>query len=154
MDIESISYYLNLEYYKSLQNSNKKGYVNIEWLNEYIENLSKNENKIENKNISENENKNISETENYTSIVFNNDNIYKKQWIKLNNIHKILKIKEYVNNLPMAFENDRYKLKEELTNMIKNKKLTKKEAVVYDSVNGKIISLTNLQYNNGKYFIL
>ena len=54
----------------------------------------------------------------------------------------------------MDSEKDRVKLKDELVVLIKEKILTKKENVKYDEVNGKIISLPNLQYKNGKYFYL
>ena len=39
-----------------------------------------------------------------------------------------------------------------MVTLVKTKILTKKEKVKYDEVNGKIISLTNLQYKNGKYY--
>jgi len=54
----------------------------------------------------------------------------------------------------MDSEKDKIKLKDELVSLIKDKVLTKKEKIKYDEVNGKIISLPNLQYKNGKYFYL
>ena len=94
-----------------------------------------------------------SETENHKQI-FADEDLYKKSWQKLNSIHKILKIKEFVNNLKMDSEKDKIKLKDELVGLIKDKVLTNKEKVKHDEVNGKIISLPNLQYKNGKYFYL
>ena len=84
--------------------------------------------------------------------IFNDDDLYKKSWSKLNSIHKILKIKEFVNNLKINSEDERTNLKDELTSLIKSKVLTNKDKIKYDEVNGKIISLVNLQYKNGKYF--
>ena len=37
--------------------------------------------------------------------------------------------------------------------MIKNKKLTKKNEVEYDAINGKIISIPSLKYKNNNYNI-
>ena len=78
--------------------------------------------------------------------------MYKKPWVKLNPVHKILKIKEFVNNLKITSEKDRILLRDELIDLVKLKILTKKEKVNYDEVNGKIISLSDLQYKNEKYF--
>jgi hypothetical protein len=38
--------------------------------------------------------------------------------------------------------------------LVKNKILSKKEQVKYDEINGKIISLVNLQYTDNKYHFL
>ena len=54
----------------------------------------------------------------------------------------------------MNSEKDKIKLKDKLVELIKEKKLTKKENVIYDEINGKIISLPNLQYKDGNYFYL
>ena len=93
------------------------------------------------------------EINNHTQF-FSDEDLYKKPWIKLNPIHKIIKIKEFVNNLKINLEKDRIILRDELIDLVKNKILTKKEKVNYDEVNGKIISLSNLQYKNEKYFYL
>ena len=37
--------------------------------------------------------------------------------------------------------------------MVKNKQLSKKEIVNYDSINGRIIAIMILEYKNGKYLI-
>lgn len=146
MDINLINNYLKLEYYKSLHTNLKKSGNNIQWLTNHIEKMVNNSECKENINVNQT-------TETELKQFFNDEDIYKKPWVKLNSIHKILKIKEYVNNLYIELEEDRNKLKIDLINMIKNKKLTKKEMVIYDDVNGKVISLTSLQYKNGKYYI-
>ena len=92
-----------------------------------------------------------SENENHKQI-FSDEELYKKPWVKLNSIHKILKIKEFVNGLKIESEKDRVELRDQLVDLVKMKILSKKEKVKYDEVNGKIISLTNLQYKNGKYY--
>ena len=44
-------------------------------------------------------------------------------------------------------------LKDKLVTMIKDRKLTKKTDINYDSINGIILSIPILQYNNNKYNI-
>lgn len=88
-----------------------------------------------------------------TPIQYNDDYLYQKPWTKLTAIHKIIKIKEFVNQLLIDNENDKQILKDTLIEMVKSKTLTKKEAVNYDSVNSKVISITQLKYKGGKYLI-
>ena len=180
MNINNLKNNLDIKYYNALILYLSKTNTSSEWLNEYINNLKLNYdnneklsetqnsiNKIEsqNKNIdsdyllyknSESENKNNTNTSYFdskgTDYIFNDNEIYKKSWTKLNNIHKIIKIKEFVNNIKFDNENNRNKLKDELVELIKNKTLTKKNKIKYDEENGKIISLTNLQYKDGNYF--
>lgn len=84
---------------------------------------------------------------------YSDDYLYQKAWTKLTAIHKIIKVKEYVNSLLVKSETDKQELKEKLVEMVKNKVLTKKDSVLYDSVKGKIISIPTLEYKNGKYLI-
>jgi len=65
------------------------------------------------------------------------ENLYKKPWAKLNIVHKIIKIKEYVNNLNIS-DVDKHIMKEKIINMVKTKTL-KKDSINYDSNNGSII---------------
>lgn len=88
-----------------------------------------------------------------TSTQYTDDYLYLKPWVKLNTIHKIIKIKEYINMLLINDENEKNELKEKLINMIKTKIITKKDSILYDSTKGKIISIPNLQFINGKYVI-
>lgn len=164
MDIEFINKKLEIKYYKSVKQTMEKMEIDESWLNDHLKKLSEEfltDNKLtetitdkkkETVNSSS-ETEKIEKTENHKQI-FADDDLYKKPWQKLNSIHKILKVKEFVNNLKMDSEKDRIKLKDELVCLIKEKILTKKEKVKYDEVNGKIISLPNLQYKNGKYFYL
>ncbi len=79
------------------------------------------------------------------------DFIYKKPWNKLNIIHKIIKMKEFVNKLTIEDLEMKKHLKSQLVSMLKNKKLTKKSDVDYDAVNGKIITVHSLQWKNNTY---
>lgn len=156
MNLDLITNKLDLKYYKGLQLFLNKNGTNIDWLNEYINQLyKKNQNNKNSETLTEKKKEQAythsSETENHKQI-FSDEVLYKKPWVKLNSIHKILKIKEFVNNLKINSEKDRVELKDELVTLVKTKILTKKEKVNYDEVNGTIISLTNLQYKNNKYY--
>ena len=125
-------------YYKNLEVHAKKNKIEIKL--PIINNNSNN-----NSNINSNIN-----TE--TETIYNEDDyIYKKQWNKLNIIHKSIKMKEFVNNLEMDDLEMKKHLKNQLVLMIKNKKLTKKNEVNYDHINGHIISIPSLKYTNNKY---
>ena len=87
-------------------------------------------------------------TETYTE-----DFVYKKPWNKMNIIHKKIKLDEYVNNLDIEDLEIKKHLKSQFVLMLKNKKLTKKNEVEYDAVNGKIISIASLKYKNNNYNI-
>lgn len=93
---------------------------------------------------------------NLSDIKINDDNIdnfyYKKPWNKLNIIHKKIKIKEYVNNLILTKQKKKI-LVDKLINLLNNKKLNKKNDVDYDTLNGKIITITILKCKNDDYFI-
>ena len=128
------------------------GIDNIIFISIVTDKLPK-ENKLSETNTEKKDLNSSSETDNHKQIFADGD-LYKKSWQKLNSIHKILKVKEFVNNLKMNSEKDKIKLKDKLVELIKEKKLTKKENVIYDEINGKIISLPNLQYKDGNYFYL
>jgi hypothetical protein len=168
MNINSLKNNLDIKYYNALIIYLSKSNSSYEWLNDHLklinnEKLSETQNSITKidsdyllyKN-SESENRSNTNASYFDSkgndYIFNDNEIYKKSWTKLNNIHKIIKIKEFVNNIKFDNENNRNKLKDELVELIKNKTLTKKNKIKYDEENGKIISLTNLQYKDGNYF--
>ena len=85
--------------------------------------------------------------------IYSDEYIYRKAWNKLNSIHKVIKIKEFITNLSSNDIEMKKTLKTKLVDMIKNKKLTKKTDVNYDMVNGNIISIPILQYVDNKYII-
>lgn len=144
MDIDIIIKKLEIKYYSSLNTTLIKNNNEIEWVTTHINKLNKIEsdneviNKIDNVNL-ENQ---------------NDENLYKKSWSKLNPIHKIIKLKEFVNNLNFDIENNREELKELLSNLVKTKILTKKDKIDYDELNGKVLSIKNLQYKDNKYYYL
>jgi 2-polyprenyl-3-methyl-5-hydroxy-6-metoxy-1,4-benzoquinol methylase len=91
--------------------------------------------------------------ESETDVKYSDEYIYKKPWNKLNSIHKIIKVKEFVNNLHSDDIEMKKNLKIKLVNMIKERKITKKTDINYDMVNGNIISIPILQYVNNKYIV-
>jgi hypothetical protein len=147
MNIIDINYF-NLKYYNNLNKYLIKNNINNKHIIEHID-------KLENKNIIkeiQEIKKTSTDTETHNIVSVTSDvNLYKKSWSKLNIIHKTIKIKEFVNNLKINSEKNREKIKNELILLLKNKVLTKKDKVVYDEERGIIVSLTELEYNNGMY---
>ena len=101
----------------------------------------------------------VSETEQQTVQLsdtetnYSEDFVYKKPWNKLNSVHKKIKMTEFVNNLTIDDLEMKKHLKKQLVLMITEKKLTKKNDVEYDHINGRIISIPSLQYKNNNYNI-
>ncbi len=98
----------------------------------------------------------VSETNTITeseTLVYTDDYIYKKEWNKLHNTHKIIKLREFVNRLNIDNNIDKDNLKKNLINLIKEKKLTKKNSVNYNSEKGIISSIPNLKFVDNKYEI-
>jgi phosphatidate phosphatase PAH1 len=145
MDIDIIINKLELKYFSGLNTCLIKNNSQITWLSEHINKL----NGIVN---SDTETQLVKKNENIGSPKIMEENLYNKSWSKLNAIHKIIKIKEFVNNIKIDNINDKEKLKDELVDLVKSKILTKKDKITYDEENGKIISIKNLQYKDGKYF--
>lgn len=82
----------------------------------------------------------------------NDDYYYKKPWNKLNIVHKRIKIKEFINTLMITKEKKK-ELYNKFTSLLNSKKLTKKNDVEYDSINGKIITIPILKFKNEEYVI-
>ena len=156
MELEQFINKLKYKYYNNILNYMNEKDIKSDWLNDHITSLNLN-------NYSDNESATFSsgsstdnivdssQTNNQHNNIFSDDLLYKKPWTKLNPIHKILKIKEFVNGLKINIEENRSILKDDLILLIKNKILTKKDSVNYDEINGKIISLKKLEYKDGLY---
>ena len=148
-----------IKYYKTILNNLEKYNCENELKYAIIEYLNKlNTNNITESliNTTEVNDKNSDNSTNIDDINTLSDeyNLYKKSWSKLNSIHKILKIKEFVNNLNIKSDTEKQILKDKLINLIKNKTLTKKGKIIYDDINGKITSIPDLQYVNGIYELI
>ena len=83
---------------------------------------------------------------------YSDDYLYKKPWTKLSNIHKTIKIKEYIGKLLIDNSEDRDRLKDTLVNLLNKKILTKKDMVKYDNMKGIIISIPKLVFKENKYY--
>ena len=146
MDISLIKSNLNIKYYESLLFNLSQNDLNYLWLNNHYDSLV-NINKTDTEKMIDIHTEKNTDVSNANSDKY----LYTKSWSKLNIVHKKLKIKEFVNNLQINCETDRVQLLDKLNELLKLKILTKKDAVNYDEINGKIISLSNLQYKNNKY---
>lgn len=142
INIENIKNKLEYNYYKILYDYSKKNNINYEWLNNKVNILDDNIITFD-QNLKKEKDENNSET--------NENQYYNKPWIKLNIIHKIIKIKEYVNTLNYNSQDEKNELLDKLIELTKNKILTKKDKINYDETNGKIISIINLEYKDKKY---
>lgn len=154
MDIDTIQNKLNIKYYKAIKKYLDKNNLDSEWVINHINNLIN-----KNSNTSGNdESVTISEKETISAvdITLSDKHLYKKSWSKLNSIHKILKIKEFINNPELNFnsEKDRENIKNELIMLVKTKVLSKKENVNYSETEGRILSIPNLQSKNGVFYYL
>ena len=72
--------------------------------------------------------------------------IFKQSWNNLHEIHKIMKITEYIELLKHKYKLGNIDIiRDSLIEDVKNKKLNGKSKLLYDSLNGKIISITCLK---------
>lgn len=97
------------------------------------------------------ESENNSEENKSKEVVYSDDYLYQKPWTKIAQIHKIIKIKEFVNKLLINSEDAKDKLIVDLSNRIRSRELTKKTSVNYDTIKGIIVSIPKLEYKNNKY---
>tara|TARA_A100001011_G_scaffold355745_1_gene399194 strand:- start:106 stop:546 length:441 start_codon:yes stop_codon:yes gene_type:complete len=144
MELDKIKTKCNIIYYKTISDNLKRNKISNKFIESKLQSLKDNET-----TITENENNRNSSKE----IVYSNDYLYKKAWSRLSEIHKIIKIKEFILKLLIEKEDDKKDLENKLINLVKQKILTKKDRVKYDNVKGRIISIVDLKYNNGKYYI-
>jgi hypothetical protein len=141
-NLESIQLNLRIKYLNNLINGCSKSDIDTSNIKKLLQSLSNQE--LESYSVTEklNETEKISETQ----------HLYLKAWTKLTLIHKIIKIKEFVNNLDINDNSQKEELKDKLIDLIKNK--TTKKKINYDETKGKIISIPQLSFENGKYLII
>lgn len=147
MELNLIKTNLDLNYYKNLKKNCNTININENFIDNIIKdlemNLVKNESSVEESDIKSSEN----------NIVYSEDYVYKKPWTKLNSVHKIIKIKEFVSKLLIEDHDHKKELIKNLKMLVKNKIITKKDKVNYDKLKGRIISIPDLVYKNKKYYI-
>lgn len=141
--LESMQSNLKIKYLNNIINGCDKNNINCDHIKD----------KINGKQIqtqTERDNDKYSATEKMTETE-TMDYLYLKPWSKITQIHKIIKIKEFVKNLEIKNQNKSEKLKDTLIELIKDKKI--KIKINYDSTKGKIISIANLSYDNNEYVL-
>lgn len=75
--------------------------------------------------------------------------LYRRPWSRLSEIHKKIKLEEYINNYLFNAPKDNIELiKSSLMNDLKNKKLNSAKVVTYDPSSTTILNIANLEYNN------
>jgi hypothetical protein len=130
MDLSTIQQINDLFYYKNIKehtNDNK---------------LKKEINKINN-NISETLTEDTATSNVNTSNVNTNvESYYSKSWNKLLNVHKSIKLKEYIFNLNISI-NKKKELLKLLKKQLKNKTLNSKN-IEYDITKGKLVHIKKL----------
>lgn len=94
-----------------------------------------------------------SEKDTTVEVNYNEDYLYKKEWNKLQTVHKIVKLKEFISKLLINNNDDKEKLTSEIVKLVHDKTLTKKDKVKYDSNLGRVIAISILTHKNGKYII-
>lgn len=141
MELTNIKTNIKKQYFNNLLKTTNKLNIENEWIKEKIKSL-KITDFTESDKIESSEKKEYSE-----------EYLYRKTWNKLSYAHKIIKLKEFVLKLPIKYEQDKENLIKKLNILVKEKKITKKDKVLYDKINGRVISIPNLEYKDGKYYI-
>jgi hypothetical protein len=141
---ENIKENLYLKYLNNLKIGSNKLSFDTQILNNKISDLNNTLNSEVKSHII------ISDVNSETDILSENtDYLFLKPWNKLNQIHKVIKIREYLCNLDCQSKEKDF-LKEQLIDFVKTKKKVK---FTYDETKGKLISISALSFANGKYFI-
>lgn len=149
-DLESMQVNLNIKYLNNLINGCSKSNINCETIKEELKKLDNDIQDIQNYSITEQKIKiAIDMTE--KGITETIDYLYLKPWSKLTQIHKVIKIKEFVNTLDITSQNEKENLKDKLIAQIKEKKT--KNKINYDETKGKILFISNLSFENNKYIL-
>jgi hypothetical protein len=143
-NLENIQTNLKIKYYNNLVFACNKSSIKCDKINNLLNNLTT----VQNEEID------VTVTANETVVSENTDYLYLKPWTKLNVIHKIIKIKEFVNSLNIKDKKEEDILKEKIIEIIKDKILSKKNKINYDSTKGNIISISCLSFNNDKFEII
>lgn len=145
MNLESYINNHELFYYKNIIKSDIDTETKTT-INNMIKNLTES---INNTNDSIVEEKN-SELE--TKLSETDEGYFYKPWNKMTTVHKIIKIKEFVNNMDIN-TGMKNKLITYLKSALKDKKITKNDQVIYNVNQAKIISIPKLKLNNNEFSI-
>ena len=144
MDYNLLINKMKIKYYDNLIKYGTKNSYDISELKKLKSELAESIEEVDSESASE-ENK-------VKDIIYSDDYLYQKPWTKISQIHKIIKIKEFVSKLLINDDDDKDKLINDLSNRIRSRELTKRSSVNYDSVKGIIVSIPKLEFKNNKYY--
>ena len=145
-NLEFIQKNLQIKYLNNLVNGGHKLHINVDKINEMLNKLDDTVNEY---TVTENIDNSQTDFQKQVDTI---DYLYLKPWTKLTLIHKIIKIKEFVNNLEIKDETEKDNLKDKLIELIKDK--SSKNKVNYDETKGKITSIPKLAFQNSQYTIV
>ena len=146
MELNKIQNNNNIFFYNNLLKISKKKKLKLDFLENKISDLDKDISSISETEL-------LTKNEIIKKVVYSDDYLYKKPWTRISTIHKVIKVKEFVNKLQIIDQNNKEFIESKIISLIKSKILTKKDKVIYDKINGKIISIPDLSFNKGKYDI-
>ena len=149
LNLENIQNDLQINYFNNLLLACDKLNINNNKIQKILNDLIHNQNNVEN-----NDNVTVSDKNDNITLSEKNNYLYLKPWTKLNIVHKNIKIKEFVNSLNIDNLHDKNNLKDNIINIIKDKILSKKTKINYDSNKGVIISISCLACTDNKYHII
>jgi hypothetical protein len=150
--LETLQLNLNIIYLNNLINGFSKLNINCENIKKKLSKLNNNTHDIQTYSISEQKNKIITDmTEKGITETETIDYLYLKPWSKLTQIHKIIKIKEFINNLNILDQTEKENITCKLIDQIKERKI--KNKINYDDTKGKILFISNLLLENDKYIL-
>jgi hypothetical protein len=159
MNLEILANKMQIKYYSNLikycKKSNSKYEIFLKKykdLNELDETLTESESiKLSNTEeiIKDSSNKNNSSES--QEVIYSDDYLYKRPWTKLSNVHKIIKLKEFISKLLIDDQDEKDNLKKQIVKLVNCKVLTKKDKVKYDNIKGRVIAIPMLTYKNKKY---
>ena len=121
------------------------------WLVKRIDQLQSIISNFDNKNKEIDRSSGTNITETFDEI---NEQLYRKAWSRLPSFHKMVKIKEYLNEL-IDDKDEREKLLKEIEKNISNKKLNTKKSIGYSSKDKKILSMSviKLDKKTNNYYL-
>lgn len=148
-NVNTIKLNLQIKYLNNLIAAANKNNINCDLIKKELIILSEQE--YINHTCTENLEDTSNDTNKISITETENDYLFLKPWTKLTLIHKVIKVKEFVNNLNIQDPNEKEILKNELIEVIKDKKI--KNKIIYDDTKGKLLSISQLSYENNKYFV-
>lgn len=146
MELNKIQNKTSKFYYNNLLKISNKKKLDSGFIEDILNNIDKDISSISETEI-------LTKSKNKKEVVYSNDYLYKKPWTRISVIHKVIKIKEFVSKLQIINNENKKFIESKLISLVKSKKLTKKDKVIYDKINGRIISIPDLSFNKGIYNI-